>query len=187
METILNFSKWIECLNNCRKSKGPTSACLRHTSRFLRWALEKWSQAFCLEAAWNTDTICSTVAEDAGASYRPERERAGGKEQRSEKVESGRKALHCMFMLMCFQCSILLYSTVCSGSVSRGGRWDGVEKEPTISQGDHRAPVLKHKTVLKATGGPDRNQQAPAPLSPPQTMGRCTQTHPLLLRDIDSQ
>lgn len=122
-----------------------------------------------------------------GPVYRPEREGAGGKEQRSEKVESGRKALHCMFMLMCFQCSILLYSTVCSGSVSRGGRWDGVEKEPTISQGDHRAPVLKHKTVLKATGGPDRNQQAPAPLSPPQTMGRCTQTHPLLLRDIDSQ
>lgn len=122
METILNFSKWIECLNNCRKSKGPTSACLRHTSRFLRWALEKWSHAFCLEAAWNTDTICSTVAEDAGASYRPERERAGGKEQRSEKVESGRKTPYCMFM--CFYCYFLFYTVqlwvrVASHPVSR--------------------------------------------------------------------
>ena len=34
--------------------------CLRHKSRFLRCALEKWSQAFCLVAAPNTFSICST-------------------------------------------------------------------------------------------------------------------------------
>lgn len=72
-----------------------TSACLRQISRFLRWALEKWSHAFCLEAAWNTDTICSTVVGMQGRTRNhpetereKERERAGGKEQRSEKVES---------------------------------------------------------------------------------------------------
>lgn len=55
--------------------------------------MEKWSHAFCLEAAWNTDTICSTVVGMQGrARNHPEtereRKRAGGKEQRSEKVES---------------------------------------------------------------------------------------------------
>ncbi len=48
--------------------------------------------AFCLEAAWNTDTICSTVAGDAGASMGVQRkkEREGDWEvQRSEKFVSG--------------------------------------------------------------------------------------------------
>lgn len=43
-----------------------------------------------------------------GPVYRPEREGAGGKEQRSEKVESGRKTPYCMFM--CFYCYFLFYT-----------------------------------------------------------------------------
>ncbi len=65
-------------------------------SRFLRWALEKWSHAFCLEAAWNTDTICSTVAGDAGASMgvqrKKEREgRLGSAEEWKNMCQVGRK------------------------------------------------------------------------------------------------
>ncbi len=76
--------------------KTPTSACFRHMSRFLRWALEKWSHAFCLEAAWNTDTICSTVAGDAGASMgvqrKKEREgRLGSAEEWKNMCQVGRK------------------------------------------------------------------------------------------------
>lgn len=38
----------------------PTSHCFLHMSMFFLWALEKWSQAFCLEVAANTALICST-------------------------------------------------------------------------------------------------------------------------------
>jgi len=75
--------------------KTPTSACFRHMSRFLRWALEKWSHAFCLVAAWNTDTICSTVAGDAGASMgvqrKKEREGRLGRCRGVKKFVSGWK------------------------------------------------------------------------------------------------
>lgn len=40
--------------------KAPTSQCFRQMSRFLRWAFEKWSHAFCLVEALKTATICST-------------------------------------------------------------------------------------------------------------------------------
>lgn len=41
--------------------KSPTSECFRQMSMFLRWAFEKWSQAFCLVEALKTATICSTL------------------------------------------------------------------------------------------------------------------------------
>lgn len=67
-----------------------------------------------MEAAWNTDTICSTVA---GCREGPEtiqrereRQRAGGEEQRSEKVESTRDVKNC---LLCVYVCVYMCVQVC--------------------------------------------------------------------------
>lgn len=49
--------------NKGGKERLPTSHCFLQMSMFLRCALEKWSHAFCLEAAVNTAVICSTWGE----------------------------------------------------------------------------------------------------------------------------
>lgn len=93
-------------------------------------------------------------------------------------------------MLMCFQCSILLYSTVCSGSVSRVGEvgWGG--------EGTHHISRWPQSTCPKTQDGAEsyrRTRPQPAgscsPLTPPDNGKAHTNTPPppILHRDIDSQ
>lgn len=63
------FFFFLFCVLLCNEGR-PTSACLRHTSRFLRCALEKWSQAFCLLATEKTFSICSTLTGRQALNYR---------------------------------------------------------------------------------------------------------------------